>query len=178
VSCISACKRLALFITALVLFVFGPWPSLPLARPAPLSCLQPYLQACAAAFSSLSGANLPAQTFYAEASPAQPCRARPSFAQPCWAQLCAHLPRWAQACRAGPRPAALSSGLSLACPCCSLAANARGAVFYSVPHFGAKLAAYGWQLRYVGGSPAAAVEQLRPGPHLDQINSCVKVGGT
>ena len=30
--------------------------------------------------------------------------------------------------------------------------------------------------RYVGGSPAAAVEHLRPGSHLDETNSAVKVG--
>ncbi len=44
---------------------------------------------------------------------------------------------------------------------------AAGAVFYSVPHAGSRLADWGWYLRYVGGSPAKHVRQLKTGPHLD-----------
>ena len=42
---------------------------------------------------------------------------------------------------------------------------AAGAVFYSVPHAGSRLADWGWILRYGGGSPAKHVRQLKRGPH-------------
>ena len=44
---------------------------------------------------------------------------------------------------------------------------AAGAVFYSVPHAGSRLADWGWILRYVGGSPAKHVRQLKSGPHQE-----------
>ncbi|KAL4419867.1 hypothetical protein ABPG75_006965 [Micractinium tetrahymenae] len=51
---------------------------------------------------------------------------------------------------------------------------AAGAVFYSVPHAGSRLADWGWYLRYVGGSPAKHVRQLKTGPHLDELNAAVR----
>ena len=48
-----------------------------------------------------------------------------------------------------------------------LSAAARGLVTYATPHFGTWLADVGWNLRYIGASPAAAVSHLKPGPHLE-----------
>lgn len=48
-----------------------------------------------------------------------------------------------------------------------LAAAARGLVTYATPHFGTWLADVGWNLRYIGASPAAAVLHLKPGQHLE-----------
>ncbi len=41
-----------------------------------------------------------------------------------------------------------------------------GLVFYACPHNGSWLAGWGWNLRYVGASPALSVVHLKPGPHL------------
>lgn len=48
-----------------------------------------------------------------------------------------------------------------------LAASTAGLVFYACPHFGSNLANIGWNLRYVGASPAASVVHLKPGKHLE-----------
>ena len=48
-------------------------------------------------------------------------------------------------------------------PSCRLASSAAGAVFYSVPHAGSRLADWGWYLRYIGGSPAKHVRHLKTG---------------
>ena len=48
-----------------------------------------------------------------------------------------------------------------------LAASTSGLVFYACPHFGSSLANIGWNLRYVGASPAASVFHLKPGKHLE-----------
>lgn len=42
-----------------------------------------------------------------------------------------------------------------------------GLVFYACPHLGTNLANIGWNLRYVGASPAASVMHLKPGKHLE-----------
>ncbi|KAI7843159.1 hypothetical protein COHA_003143 [Chlorella ohadii] len=52
--------------------------------------------------------------------------------------------------------------------------NAAGAVFYSVPHAGSRLADWGWYLRYIGGAPAKHVQQLKTGPHLEELNAAVR----
>lgn len=49
-----------------------------------------------------------------------------------------------------------------------------GVVFYSVPHFGSKFADWGWNLRYLGASPASAVAHLKYGPHLEKLNNTLK----
>lgn len=49
-----------------------------------------------------------------------------------------------------------------------------GVVFYSVPHFGSKFADWGWNLRYVGASPASAVAHLKYGPHLEDLNIALR----
>ena len=41
-----------------------------------------------------------------------------------------------------------------------------GLIFYACPHLGSWLADYGWNLRYLGASPAAAVMHLKTGAHL------------
>ncbi len=41
-----------------------------------------------------------------------------------------------------------------------------GLVFYACPHNGSWLAGWGWNLRYVGASPALSVVHLKPGLHL------------
>lgn len=48
-----------------------------------------------------------------------------------------------------------------------LAAATSGLVFYACPHLGTNLANIGWNLRYVGASPAASVVHLKPGKHLE-----------
>ena len=48
-----------------------------------------------------------------------------------------------------------------------LAAATSGLVFYACPHLGSNLANIGWNLRYVGASPAASVVHLKPGKHLE-----------
>lgn len=47
-----------------------------------------------------------------------------------------------------------------------------GLVFYACPHMGSWLANVGWNLRYLGASPAAPVVHLKPGPHLQVALSC------
>ena len=42
-----------------------------------------------------------------------------------------------------------------------------GLAFYATPHHGSWLADVGWNLRYIGASPAASVVHLKPGPHLE-----------
>lgn len=42
-----------------------------------------------------------------------------------------------------------------------------GLVFYATPHHGSWMAEWGWNLRYLGGSPASAVAHLKPGPHTE-----------
>lgn len=49
-----------------------------------------------------------------------------------------------------------------------------GAVFYSVPHAGSKLADLGWTLRYLGASPSRAVAHLKTDPHLHEMNSVIR----
>jgi pimeloyl-ACP methyl ester carboxylesterase len=49
-----------------------------------------------------------------------------------------------------------------------------GVAFYSVPHFGSKFADWGWNLRYLGASPASAVAHLKYGPHLEKLNNTLK----
>lgn len=49
----------------------------------------------------------------------------------------------------------------------SLNTSAVGAVFYSVPHAGSRLADWGWSLRYIGGSPAKHVQHLKTGHHQE-----------
>lgn len=51
---------------------------------------------------------------------------------------------------------------------------AAGAVFYSVPHAGSRLADFGWYLRYLGVAPAQHVHHLKRGPHLDELNAAVR----
>ena len=48
-----------------------------------------------------------------------------------------------------------------------LADSTSGLVFYACPHLGSNLANIGWNLRYVGASPAASVVHLKPGKHLE-----------
>ncbi|KAK9829898.1 hypothetical protein WJX72_008538 [[Myrmecia] bisecta] len=55
-----------------------------------------------------------------------------------------------------------------------LAEATSGLVFYTCPHRGSWLADIGWNLRYVGASPAASVMHLRPGPHLDAVNTVLR----
>lgn len=50
-----------------------------------------------------------------------------------------------------------------------LAAATSGLVFYACPHLGSNLANIGWNLRYVGASPAASVVHLKPGKHLEVV---------
>lgn len=49
--------------------------------------------------------------------------------------------------------------------------NTIGTVFYSTPHHGTWLADVGWKLRFLGASPAAALAHIRPGRHLEALNS-------
>jgi hypothetical protein len=49
-----------------------------------------------------------------------------------------------------------------------------GAVFYSVPHAGSRLADFGWTLRYLGASPSRAVAHLKTDPHLHEMNSVIR----
>lgn len=49
-----------------------------------------------------------------------------------------------------------------------------GAVFYSVPHAGSRLADLGWTLRYLGASPSRAVAHLKTDPHLHEMNSVIR----
>ena len=49
----------------------------------------------------------------------------------------------------------------------AMADAATGLVFFATPHRGSWLADVGWNLRYVGASPAASVMHLKPGPHLE-----------
>jgi hypothetical protein len=52
---------------------------------------------------------------------------------------------------------------------------AAGAVFYSVPHAGSRLADVGWKLRYLGASPSRAVANLKTDPHLhDEANDIIR----
>ena len=53
-----------------------------------------------------------------------------------------------------------------------LSCAAAGLVTYATPHFGTWLADVGWNLRYVGASPAAAVMHLKPGAHLEVRRPC------
>ncbi|DBB05437.1 TPA: hypothetical protein ACH3X1_012401 [Trebouxia sp. C0004] len=55
-----------------------------------------------------------------------------------------------------------------------LAAATSGLVFYACPHLGSNLANIGWNLRYVGASPAASVVHLKPGKHLEDVNNRLK----
>lgn len=48
-----------------------------------------------------------------------------------------------------------------------VADSTSGLVFYACPHLGSNLANIGWNLRYVGASPAASVVHLKPGKHLE-----------
>ena len=48
-----------------------------------------------------------------------------------------------------------------------LAAATVGLVFYACPHRGSWLANLGWNLRWLGASPASSVPYLVPGPHLE-----------
>ena len=48
-----------------------------------------------------------------------------------------------------------------------MADAAAGLVTYACPHFGSWLADVGWNLRYVGASPASVVSHLKPGRHLE-----------
>ncbi|KAL3161302.1 hypothetical protein ABBQ38_009658 [Trebouxia sp. C0009 RCD-2024] len=52
-----------------------------------------------------------------------------------------------------------------------LADSTSGLVFYACPHLGSNLANIGWNLRYVGASPAASVVHLKPGKHLEDVNN-------
>lgn len=52
-----------------------------------------------------------------------------------------------------------------------LADSTSGLVFYACPHLGSNLANIGWNLRYVGASPAASVVHLKPGKHLE-VSQC------
>jgi len=54
-----------------------------------------------------------------------------------------------------------------------LAAATSGLVFYACPHLGSNLANIGWNLRYVGASPAASVVHLKPGKHLEVVSQAV-----
>jgi hypothetical protein len=49
----------------------------------------------------------------------------------------------------------------------ALAHNTAGLAFYATPHHGSWLADVGWNLRFLGASPAASVVHLKPGPHLE-----------
>lgn len=42
-----------------------------------------------------------------------------------------------------------------------------GLVFYATPHHGSWLADVGWNLRFLGASPASSVVHLKPGAHLE-----------
>ena len=53
-----------------------------------------------------------------------------------------------------------------------LADSTTGLVFYACPHLGSNLANIGWNLRYVGASPAASVVHLKPGKHLE-VSQCL-----
>ena len=55
-----------------------------------------------------------------------------------------------------------------------LADSTSGLVFYACPHLGTNLANIGWNLRYVGASPAASVVHLKPGKHLE-VSQCLSV---
>jgi len=57
----------------------------------------------------------------------------------------------------------------------SISNAAVGAVFYSVPHAGSRLADVGWKLRYLGASPSRAVANLKTDPHLhDETNDIIR----
>lgn len=53
----------------------------------------------------------------------------------------------------------------------ALAEATAGLVTYSTPHRGSWLADIGWNLRYLGASPAASVLHLKPGKHLEEVNA-------
>lgn len=42
-----------------------------------------------------------------------------------------------------------------------------GLVFFATPHHGSWLADVGWNLRFLGASPASSVVHLKPGSHLE-----------
>jgi hypothetical protein len=50
-----------------------------------------------------------------------------------------------------------------------LAVRTAGLVFYATPHHGSWMAEWGWNLRYLGASPASAVVHLKPGAHTEVI---------
>ncbi|KAK9804176.1 hypothetical protein WJX73_009170 [Symbiochloris irregularis] len=56
-----------------------------------------------------------------------------------------------------------------------LARAVGGLVFYATPHMGSWIAAWGWNLRWLGASPAASVLHLRPGPHLEGSNEALRM---
>jgi hypothetical protein len=71
----------------------------------------------------------------------------------------------------------LARGAALGAPPAqaALAAAATGAVFYSVPHFGSRLADWGLYLGYLGAAPAAHVPHLAThAPHLEELNAGVR----
>ncbi|CAL8471570.1 g11112 [Coccomyxa elongata] len=49
-----------------------------------------------------------------------------------------------------------------------------GLVFYATPHHGSWLADVGWNLRFLGASPASSVVHLKPGAHLEEVNSVIR----
>ncbi len=48
-----------------------------------------------------------------------------------------------------------------------LARATRGLAFYATPHHGSWLADVGWNLRFLGASPAASVVHLKRGPQQE-----------
>ena len=51
-----------------------------------------------------------------------------------------------------------------------------GLVFYATPHHGSWLADIGWNLRFLGASPASSVVHLKPGSHLEVRPACPPYG--
>ncbi|CAK0785443.1 hypothetical protein CVIRNUC_008652 [Coccomyxa viridis] len=49
----------------------------------------------------------------------------------------------------------------------------RGLAFYATPHHGSWLADVGWNLRFLGASPAASVVHLKRGPQQEEINRAI-----
>ena len=47
----------------------------------------------------------------------------------------------------------------------------RGLAFYATPHHGSWLADVGWNLRFLGASPAASVVHLKRGPQQEVLPS-------
>ena len=45
----------------------------------------------------------------------------------------------------------------------------RGLAFYATPHHGSWLADVGWNLRFLGASPAASVVHLKRGPQQEVL---------